>query len=91
MELAATQGAGPDFSRYRLGGDGSMDLEARVLIDGRTHEVRDFVYYFPECVLVVKTRRFQGERVRDIKRLEFQLRVAPGDWRAIQVKGVRWE
>jgi hypothetical protein len=68
-----------------------MTLEARLLIDGKVHEVRDFVYYFPECVLVIKTRRFQGERARDFRRLEFQLHVAPGDWRSIEVKGVRWE
>ena len=68
-----------------------MNLEARLLIDGRVHEIRDFVYYFPECILVIKTGRFQGERVRDARRLEFQLHVAPGDWRSIQIKGVRWE
>jgi hypothetical protein len=68
-----------------------MALEARLLINGRVHEVRDFVYYFPECILVIKTRRFQGEPGADIKRLEFQLHVAPGDWRAIEIKGVRWE
>jgi hypothetical protein len=68
-----------------------MELQARLLINGRVHEVRDFVYYFPECILVIKTRRFQGERVRDARRLEFQLHVAPGDWRSIKIKGVRWE
>jgi hypothetical protein len=68
-----------------------MELEARLLINGRVHEVRDFVYYFPECILVIKTRRFQGERAGELKRLEFQLRVGPADWRAIQIKGVRWE
>jgi hypothetical protein len=68
-----------------------MNLEARLLINGRVHEVRDFVYYFPECMLVIKTRRFQGERVVEPKRLEFQLHVAPGDWRAIEIRGVRWE
>jgi hypothetical protein len=68
-----------------------MELEARLLIDGKTHEVRDFVYYFPECFLVIKTHRFQGERVRDIERLEFQLHVGRGDWKAIRIKGVRWE
>jgi hypothetical protein len=50
-----------------------------------------FVYYFPECVLVIKTRRFQGECVPDVKRLEFQLCVAPGDCRAIQLSGVQWQ
>jgi hypothetical protein len=68
-----------------------MNLEARLLIKGRVHEVRDFVYYFPECMLVIKTRRFQGERVVELERLEFQLHVAPGDWRAIEIRGVRWE
>jgi hypothetical protein len=64
-----------------------MDLEARILINGRVHEVPDFVYYFLECILVIKARRFQGERAKELKRLEFQLRVAPGDWRSIQIKG----
>jgi hypothetical protein len=68
-----------------------MTLEARLLIDGKVHEVRDFVYYFPECILIIKTRRFQGERARDFRRLEFQLQVAPADWRSIQINGVRWE
>jgi hypothetical protein len=64
-----------------------MDLEARILINGRVHEVPDFVYYFLECILVIKTRRFRGERAKELKKLEFQLRVAPGDWRSIQIKG----
>jgi hypothetical protein len=68
-----------------------MELQARLLINGRVHEVRDFVYYFPDCILVIKTKRFQGERAVELKRLEFQLCVATGDWRAIQTKGVRWE
>jgi hypothetical protein len=68
-----------------------MDLEARLLINGRVHEVRDFVYYFPECVLVIKTRRFQGERAAEIRRLEFQLKPPGADWRSIPIKGIRWE
>ena len=68
-----------------------MNLEARLLINGRVHELRDFVYHFPECVLVIKGRNFQRERLRDFRRLEFQLRVGPGDWRAIQIAGVSWE
>jgi hypothetical protein len=68
-----------------------MTLQARLLIDGKVHEVRDFVYYFPECILIIKTRRFQGERARDFRRLEFQLHVGPADWRSIEIKGVRWE
>ncbi|HWX41257.1 MAG TPA: hypothetical protein VN345_08915 [Blastocatellia bacterium] len=68
-----------------------MDLEARLLINNRVHEVRDFVYYFPECVLVIKTRRFQGERAAEIRRLEFQLKAPGADWRSIPIKGIRWE
>jgi hypothetical protein len=56
-----------------------MDLEARLLINGRVHEVRDFVCYFPECVLVIKTRRFQGERPKELRvNFSFAARQATG-------------
>jgi hypothetical protein len=68
-----------------------MDVEARVLINGRFHQVRHFVYYFPECLLVIKRRSFQDEPVADLRRLEFQLQFGPGDWRSIQISQVNWE
>jgi hypothetical protein len=76
-----------------------VNLEARLWINGRVHQVRNFVYYFPECLLVIKRRRFQREPVPDLRRLksqlqwrlEFQLQFGPGDWRSIQINEVTWE
>jgi hypothetical protein len=68
-----------------------MNVEARVLINGQVHQVRHFVYYFPECRLVLKRRAFQGEAVADLRRLEFQLELGPADWRSIRIDEVTWE
>jgi hypothetical protein len=42
-----------------------MTLEARVIVNGRAHGVRGFVYYYPECFLVLDRQGYQGERVTD--------------------------
>ena len=68
-----------------------MNVEARVLINGRVHQVHHFVYYFPECLVVIKRRSLRGEAVADLRTVEFQLQFGPGDWRSIQISQVNWE
>jgi len=36
-------------------------LEARILENGRVHAVKRFVYYFPECFLVVKVADYNRQ------------------------------
>ncbi len=66
-------------------------LEARIFEAGRMHAVRSFVYYFPECFLVVKIADYAGPMTKDISTLEFQLKAPAADFRALPVKGIRYE
>jgi hypothetical protein len=68
-----------------------MTLEARVIVNGRVHGVRGFVYYYPECFLVLDKQGYQDERVTDPGKLEFQVFVKGADWRSLPVRGIRWE
>jgi hypothetical protein len=66
-------------------------LEARILEKGIVRPVKAFVYYFPECYLVVKVADYTGERTKDPSRLEFQIKAPGADFRSIPVKGIRYE
>jgi hypothetical protein len=68
-----------------------MTLEARVLVNGRVHAVRGFVYYYPECFLALDKQGYQAERVTDPGQLEFQVFVKGADWRSLPAKGIQRE
>jgi hypothetical protein len=67
------------------------NLEARILEEGIVRPVKGFVYYFPECYLVVKIADYTGERRKDPQSLEFQIKAPGADFRTIPVKGIRYE
>lgn len=66
-------------------------LEARLFIKGRMHQVGSFVYYFPECFLVIKVGSYGGERVKDVSGFEFQVKTPGADFRTVPVRGIRYE
>ena len=70
---------------------GNSELEARVLENGRAHTVRSFVYYYPECFLVVKVGDYTGKMIKDPKQLEFHIKAPGADFRSIPVMGIRYE
>ena len=67
------------------------NLEARILEKGIVRPVKAFVYYFPECYLVVKVADYTGTRTMDPRSLEFQIKAPGADFRSIPVKGIRYE
>ena len=67
------------------------NLEARILEKGIVRPVKGFVYYFPECYLVVKVADYTGERAKDPGSLEFQIKAPGADFRSIPIKGIRYE
>jgi hypothetical protein len=66
-------------------------LEARIRLGGRMHAVKSFVYYFPECFLVIKVADFTGEMIKDSTALEFHIKPPGADFRSIPVLGIRYE
>jgi hypothetical protein len=66
-------------------------LEARILENGRVRPVKGFVYYFPECFLVVKIADYTGELTKDPSKLEFHLKAPGADFRTLPVRGIRYE
>ena len=69
----------------------NLELEARIMESGRMHAVKSFVYYYPECFLVVKVADYTGRMIKDPKQLEFQIRAPGADFRSIPIKGIRYE
>jgi hypothetical protein len=67
------------------------NLEARILEKGIVRPVKAFVYYFPECYLVVKVADYTGERTKDPSSLEFQIKAPGADFRTLPVRGIRYE
>jgi hypothetical protein len=53
--------------------------------------VKGFVYYFPECFLVVKVADYSGEMTKDPDKLEFQVKAPGADFRAFPIRGIRYE
>ena len=70
---------------------GNSELEARVMVNGRLHAVKSFVYYFPECFLVIKVADYAGAMIKDLKQFEFHIKAPGADFRSIPVKGIRYE
>ena len=70
---------------------GNSDLEARILQNGIVRPVKAFVYYYPECFLVVKVADYRGEMTKDPGKLEFHIKAPGADFRSIPVKGIRYE
>jgi hypothetical protein len=66
-------------------------LEARIFEGARMHAVKSFVYYFPECYLVVKVADYTGPMTKDMSKLEFQMKAPGSDFRTLPVKGIRYE
>jgi hypothetical protein len=66
-------------------------LEARILENGKLRPVKGFVYYFPECFLVVKVADYSGEMTKDPDKLEFQVKAPGADFRAFPIRGIRYE
>ena len=70
---------------------GSLDLEARIIEKGIARPVKAFVYYYPECFLVVKVADYRGEMTKDPDKLEFHIKAPGADFRTLPVKGIRYE
>ena len=66
-------------------------LEARIMENGRVHAVKRFVYYFPECFLVVKVADYTGKMIKDPRQVEFHIKAPGADFRSIPVLGIRYE
>jgi hypothetical protein len=69
----------------------NLGLEARIMENGKVHTVKRFVYYYPECFLVVKVADYTGKMIKDPKQLEFHIKAPGADFRSIPIMGIRYE
>ena len=68
----------------------SPGLEARIIENGIVRAVKNFVYYYPECFLVVKVADYTGKMIKDPKQLEFHIKAPGADFRSLPLKGITY-